>query len=50
MILVIVLLLIMIATRWVYISHTAGEAFRNRFVPETERTPTQPTDSIRTEV
>lgn len=49
---VIVLLLIMIATRWAYITHTAGVAFRDRFVPPTERvdttvlsTPTTPADT-----
>lgn len=33
MIVVIVLLLTMIATRWSYISQTAGTAFRERFAP-----------------
>ena len=37
MIVVVVMLLVMIATRWVYISHTAGQAFRQRFVPPTEQ-------------
>lgn len=32
----ILLLLVMIATRWRYIGSTASEAFRRRFVPPTE--------------
>ena len=47
MIVVIVLLLSMIATRWRYIGDTVSEAFRRRFVPPQEvpsqETPTQET-------
>lgn len=38
MVVVIVLLLVMIATRWGYISRTAGVAFQQRFAPDTEHT------------
>lgn len=37
MIAVVVMLLLMIATRWAYISHTAKQAVRQRFVPPTEQ-------------
>lgn len=48
MVVAIVLLLVMIATRWRYIGSTAREAFRRRFVPPTEATsPTlMPADSL----
>lgn len=42
MIAVVVMLLLMIATRWAYISHTAGKAIHDRFVPTPEQT-----DSLR---
>ncbi|MEG1404999.1 MAG: hypothetical protein RSB29_04415 [Alistipes sp.] len=37
MIALIVLLLLMIATRWGYIAHTAGAAFQQRFAPVVEQ-------------
>ena len=37
MIAVVAMLLVMIATRWAYISRTAKEAIRQRFVPPTEQ-------------
>lgn len=37
MIAVVAMLLIMIATRWAYISRTAKEAIRQRFVPPAEQ-------------
>ncbi|MEG0789904.1 MAG: hypothetical protein RRY23_00995 [Alistipes sp.] len=37
MIIVIVTLVIMIATRWAYISHEAGLSIKERFVPPAER-------------
>ena len=41
MVAAIVMLLVMIATRWGYTTRTAGEAFRQRFTP-----PTAQTDSL----
>ena len=37
MIAVVAMLLVMIATRWAYISRTAKEAIRQRFVPPAEQ-------------
>ncbi|WP_295940407.1 hypothetical protein [uncultured Alistipes sp.] len=37
MIIVVAMLLIMIATRWAYISRTAGQAIKQRFVPPAEQ-------------
>lgn len=37
---VVVMLLLMILTRWGSISRTAGEAFKQRFVPTEEQTDT----------
>lgn len=37
MIAVVAMLLVMIATRWAYISHTARQAIRQRFVPPAEQ-------------
>lgn len=45
MIAAIAMILIMIATRWGYTTHTAGEAFRERFTPPTATT-TEKTDSV----
>lgn len=44
----IVLLLVMIATRWHLIGRTASEAFRRRFVPPSENTASaaEPVDSL----
>lgn len=42
MIAVVVMLLIMIMTRWAYISHTAGQAIKQRFVPPVEQTDSLP--------
>jgi hypothetical protein len=49
MIVVIVLLLSMIATRWRYIGDTVSEAFRRRFVPPQE-VPSQETPTLETPI
>lgn len=43
MIVVVAMLLLMILTRWSYISHTAAEAFKRRFVPVEEHVDTPST-------